>query len=297
MTDITAGPITAPAPVQGKGYWRLVGERILRDKVTLVVAAVLVTIVLIAIFAPLVTSYDPYTGKIGNRLQPIGTPGHWLGTDEVGRDLWTRLAYGARLSLLTGVTPVFFATLIGGTLGIVAGIGGRIPNTIIMRTMDVFYAFPSVLLAIAICGVLGAGLFNTMLSLTIVFIPPLVRVSESLTTQVRSLDFVEAARATGASLAMVIRHQVIANVLSPILVYATSLVSISIILAAGLSFLGLGVAPPAAEWGAMLNALRQSIYVNPVNAALPGFVILATSMSFNLISDGLRSAMDVRLPR
>jgi peptide/nickel transport system permease protein len=297
MTDITAGPIAIPAPVQGKGYWRLVSERLMRDKVTLVVGAILLSIVLIAIFAPLLTSYDPYTGKIGNRLKPIGTPGHWLGTDEVGRDLWTRLAYGTRLSLLTGVTPVFFATVIGGTLGIVAGIGGRIPNTIIMRTMDVFYAFPSVLLAIAICGVLGSGLFNTMLSLTIVFIPPMVRVSESLTTQVRSLDFVEAARATGASLSMVIRHQVLANVLSPILVYATSLVSISIILAAGLSFLGLGVAPPAAEWGSILNALRQSIYVNPVNAALPGFVILITSMSFNLISDGLRSAMDVRLPR
>lgn len=298
MSITAAAPaISIPAPVAGKGYWRLVGERLARDKVTLVVAAILLAVILVAIFAPLITAHDPYVGRVANRLKPIGTPNHWLGTDEVGRDLWTRLAYGSRLTLLTGVTPVVVATLIGATLGIVAGIGGRVVNTLVMRTMDVFYAFPSVLLAIAICGVLGSGVRNMILSLTVVFIPPVVRVSESVTTQVRSLDFVEAARATGASLAMVIRHQVIANVLSPILVYATSLVSLSIILAAGLSFLGLGVAPPNAEWGSMLNALRQSIYVNPVNAALPGLVILITSMAFNLMSDGLRSAMDVRLPR
>ena len=159
-----------------------------------------------------------------------------------------------------------------------------------------FYAFPSVLLAIAICGVIGAGIANTILSLTVVFIPPLVRVTESLTTQVRSRDFVEAARASAAPLHAIIRHQILPNVLGGILVYATSLVSISIILSAGLSFLGLGVTPPAPEWGLMLNALRQAIFVEPVVAALPGVAIVITSLCFNLLSDGLRSAMDVKLP-
>ena len=167
---------------------------------------------------------------------------------------------------------------------------------LIMRVVDIFYAFPSVLLAIAICGVIGAGIGNTILSLTIVFTAPIVRVTESLARQVKSRDFVEAARASAAPLPAIIRHQVLPNVLGGMLVYATSLVSISIILSAGLSFLGLGVTPPNPEWGLMLNALRQAIFVNPLVAALPGVAILITSLCFNLLSDGLRSAMDIKLP-
>src|SRR5690606_7072642 len=225
----------------------------------------------------------------------VGFEGHVLGTDETGRDMLSRLLHGGRLSLLSGLVPVVFALLIGGTLGILAGFLGGFWNSVIMRVTDVFFAFPSILLAIAIVGLLGAGLFNTLLSLTLVFIPQVIRISESVTTQVRSLDFVEAAKLSGAGPLTLIRHQILPNVLGPILVYATSLVSLSIILAAGLSFLGLGVTPPTAEWGLMLNALRQAIYVDPVLAALPGAVIFITSMCFNLISDGLRAAMDVRI--
>jgi peptide/nickel transport system permease protein len=191
---------------------------------------------------------------------------------------------------------VLLATLIGGTLGLVAGIGSRLVNMLIMRVVDIFYAFPSVLLAIAICGVIGAGIGNTILSLTVVFTAPIVRVTESLATQVKGRDFVEAARASAASLPAIIRQQILPNVLGGMLVYATSLVSISIIISAGLSFLGLGVTPPNPEWGLMLNALRQAIFVNPVVAALPGVAILITSLCFNLLSDGLRSAMDIKLP-
>jgi peptide/nickel transport system permease protein len=242
-----------------------------------------------------VAPQDPYAGNILARLKPIGTPHHWLGTDETGRDLWTRLAYGGRMSLLCGIMPVAIALAIGGFLGILAGYAGGIVNTLIMRTMDVFYAFPSILLAIAICGTLGNGLFNSILALTIVFVPSLVRIAESVTTQTRSLDYVEAARASGTTTLQVIRHHIISNVLGTILVYATSLVSVSIILSAGLSFLGLGVGPPTAEWGLMLNALRSALYVQPLVAALPGAMIFITSMCFNLMSDGLRSAMDLRI--
>jgi peptide/nickel transport system permease protein len=226
----------------------------------------------------------------------VGTPGHLLGTDETGRDIWSRLVYGGRLSLVCGITPVLLATLIGGTLGLVAGIGSRFVNMIVMRIVDVFYAFPSVLLAIAICGVIGAGIGNTILSLTIVFTAPITRVTESLATQVKGRDFVEAARASAAPLPAIILRQILPNVLGGMLVYSTSLVSISIILSAGLSFLGLGVTPPNPEWGLMLNALRQAIFVNPLVAALPGVAILITSLCFNLLSDGLRSAMDIKLP-
>ena len=281
--------------VQSRGYWATVGQRLTRDRVTLFFAAVVLTIILIAVLAPLIAPTDPYAASMINRLKPIGTEGHLLGTDETGRDMLSRLIYGGRLSLFMGIMPVIYALAIGGALGIVAGFVGGGVNMLIMRTMDVFYAFPSVLLAIAISGALGAGVGNAVLSLTLVFIPPLARVAESVTTQVRSLDYVDAARASGAGPFTIIRVHVLANVLGAIFIYATSLISVSIILASGLSFLGLGVSPPEPEWGLMLNTLRQSIYVDPVLAALPGVAIFLTSLSFNLVSDGLRSAMDIKV--
>ena len=287
--------ITLQRARQGKSYWRRVWERLRDDKVTLAVIGVLAMLLIMVVFAPWFTVHDPYVGSVLRRLKPIGTPGHWLGTDEVGRDLWSRMVYGGRLSLLAGVVPVFLALLIGGFLGILAGYTGGLVNSIVMRLTDVLYAFPSILLAIAITGILGSGLQNTILALTISFIPPVIRISESVTTQVRHLDFVEAARASGARPLTIMRYHILNNVLGPILVYATSLISICIILAAGLSFLGLGVTPPSAEWGLMLNNLRQALWVSPLVAALPGAMIFITSMCFNLMSDGLRQAMDVRL--
>ncbi|MEZ5849876.1 MAG: ABC transporter permease [Hyphomicrobiaceae bacterium] len=292
-----AAPATvdiAQSVAHSPGYWSTVALRIRRDKTTLFFGALLLAIVLIAIFAPLVAPADPYKTNIIRRLKEIGYPGHPLGTDQTGRDMLSRLIFGGRLSLFMGVTPVLNALVIGGLLGVLAGyIGGKV-NMAIMRTMDIFYAFPSVLLAIAISGALGAGIGNAILSLTIVFIPPIARVAESVTTQVRSLDYVEAARASGASSFRIVRVHVLANVLGAVFVYATSLISVSIILASGLSFLGLGTKPPEPEWGLMLNELRQAIYVNPYVAALPGVMIFMTSLSFNLLSDGLRSAMDLK---
>jgi peptide/nickel transport system permease protein len=288
----TSGPSLAIAP---PGYWTLVVRRLRRDPVTIGVTLLLFAIIFVSLAAPLVTNQDPYVGSVMGRLKPIGTPGHWLGTDETGRDIWTRLCYGGRLSLLAGIMPVGISLIIGSFLGILAGYLGGWANALIMRTMDVFYAFPSILLAVAICGMLGSGLTNSIIALAVVFIPPMVRIAETVTSQTRHLDFVEAARAGGTTTLQIIRHHILANVLGPILVYATSLISLSIILSAGLSFLGLGVTPPSAEWGLMLNSLRQAIYVQPYVAALPGLMIFLTSMCFNLMSDGLRSAMDIRL--
>jgi peptide/nickel transport system permease protein len=276
------------------GYWSNVLRRLARDPVAMVALAVIVLIVLAAIFAPLIAPADPYRSSMIRRLRPIGTAGFPLGTDELGRDMLSRLLYGGRLSLIMGVTPVLFAFVIGSGLGIAAGyVGGRL-NTLVMRTIDVFFAFPSVLLAIALSGALGAGIFNSLLALTIVFIPPIARIAESVTTAVRKIEYVEAARASGASALTVIRVHVLGNVLGPIFVYATGLISVSLILASGLSFLGLGVKPPEPEWGLMLNTLRNAIYVQPWVAALPGLMIFVTSVSFNLFSDGLRSAMDIK---
>lgn len=285
----------AQVAVQSRGYWATVLTRLGHDKFTLICGAVLLAIILSAVFADWVALVDPYKANMLMRLKPIGTPGYPLGGDEMGRDMLARLLYGGRLSLFMGITPVVLALGIGGLLGLVAGfLGGRI-NMLIMRVMDVFYAFPSVLLAVAISGALGAGVGNAIISLTLVFIPPLTRMTESVTTQVRNLDYVEAARASGAGNLTIIRVHVLSNVLGPVFIYATTLISVCIILASGLSFLGLGTEPPEPEWGLMLNTLRQSIYVNPWVAALPGVMIFMTSLAFNLLSDGLRSAMDVRL--
>lgn len=293
MSAVAAQIRVPPAAAAARGYWASVGRRLARDKVAVVFASVLLVIILAAILAPLIAPHDPFASSVLRRLEPIGTPGHLLGTDELGRDLLSRLIYGGRLSLLMGLLPVFFAFLIGSTLGIVAGFAGGRVNTAVMRTVDVFYAFPSVLLAVAISGALGAGIANALLSLTVVFIPPITRVAESVTTQVRSLDFVEAARASGAPSLTIIRVHVIGNVLGPIFIYVTSLISVCMILASGLSFLGLGTKPPQPEWGLMLNTLRTAIFQNPWVAALPGMMIFAVSICFNLLSDSVRQAMDV----
>ena len=279
---------------KARGYWASVFRRLSRDPVSVTCASIILLIALAALLADHLGLANPYTGSMIRRLRWIGTPGYPLGTDELGRDMLARLIYGGRLSLLIGILPVILAFCIGTSLGLVAGyVGGKL-NTAIMRTIDVFYAFPSVLLAIAISGALGAGILNSIVSLTVVFVPQITRVAESVTTGVRNMDFVEAARASGAGAFTIMRVHILGNVLGAIFVYATSLISVSMILAAGLSFLGLGTKPPEPEWGLMLNTLRTAIYVNPWVAALPGAMIFAVSICFNLLSDGLRSAMDIR---
>jgi peptide/nickel transport system permease protein len=257
-------------------------------------AAVLLILAAAALLAPWIAPADPYKASMLQRLLPPGSAGHWLGTDELGRDMLTRLIYGGRMSLLIGVVPVVAAFGIGTMIGVFAGYVGGWVNMAIMRTLDVFYAFPSVLLAVAIAGALGPGMSNSMIALTLVFVPQVVRLAESVTTQVRHLDYVDAARLSGDGALGIIRHHVLGNVLGPVFVYATGLVSVSMILASGLSFLGLGVKPPEPEWGLMLNTLRSAIYSQPLLAALPGLMIFVTSMAFNLLADGARSAMDIQ---
>lgn len=298
MADITAssaiGTRTETRPDKARGYWGGVWQRLRYDYVTLFCLALIAIIILSAIFAPWISPFDPDKSSIIHRLKPVGVAPYWLGTDEQGRDMLSRILWGGRVSLAMGIVPVAFATIIGGAFGIVAGYYGGWVNMVIMRVMDVFFAFPSVLLAVAISGSLGGGITNQLITLTVVLIPPLCRVAETATSQVRGMDFVDAARATGAPTIVILWKHVLTNVVSPVLVYASTLVSVGILLASGLSFLGLGVSPPTADWGLMLSTLRQSIYVQPIVCAIPGIAILITSIAFNLVSDGLRQAMDVK---
>ncbi|MDB5945298.1 MAG: oppC [Ramlibacter sp.] len=296
MSTVLDAPLVPATvlPAAARGYWSVVGRQLRRDPVSLISALVLLAIVAMAVFAPWLAPADPYKTSMVHRLLPLGSAGHLLGTDELGRDMLSRLMQGGRLSLLMGVLPVLIAFGAGTSIGLFAGYAGGRTNMLIMRTLDVFYAFPSVLLAVAISGALGPGMTNSLIALTLVFVPQVVRVAESVTTQVRKLDYIDAARMSGAGALSIIRIHVLGNVLGPVFVYTTGLVSVSMILASGLSFLGLGVKPPEPEWGLMLNTLRSAIYINPWVAALPGLMIFMTSIAFNLLADGVRSAMDLR---
>jgi peptide/nickel transport system permease protein len=276
-------------------YLRQVWWRFRKDKTGIGSWLVILLIVLSALLAPWISPHDPHEGLVSNRLAPLFSEGHLLGTDEQGRDMLTRLLHGGRNSLMAGVVPVLIAFTVGTSLGILAGYGGAGVNTLIMRVTDIFYAFPSILLAIAIAGALGPGLNNVIIALMVVNTPRIVRIAESVTVQAKGLDYVEAARASGAGMLPIIRSHILPNVVSPLLVYNSTLVSVNIIAAAGLGFLGLGISSPNAEWGAMLNTLRQSIYINTWVPLLPGAAIFITSMAFNLLSDSVRDAMDVRL--
>jgi peptide/nickel transport system permease protein len=266
----------------------------MQNRTGIVSLGVLLLLAASAIFAPLLTPYDPTVGVPADRLLPIGSSGHWLGTDEQGRDMLTRLLYGGRLSLIAGLAPVLVATVIGTTLGALAGYLKGAIAAVIMRAMDMLYAFPAVLLAIAVSASLGPGLTNVIIAMSVVYIAPLARVAEAATRRVAVSEFIEAARLTGAGTPKILFTQVLANIFSPIFVYASGLVGLSIVIAASLSFLGLGVSPPAAEWGFMLNSLRGTIYVNPWVAALPGLFIFITSISFNMLADSIRDSLDVR---
>src|SRR6202011_4870837 len=212
--------LQAPPAAKARGYWATVGRRLLRDKVSMVCAFILPAIFLSALCAPWLGLADPYQGSMIRRLRHIGTVGYPLGTDELGRDMLARLIYGGRLSLIIGILPVIFAFVIGTSLGLIAGyVGGKV-NTAIMRTVDVCYAFPSVLLAIAISGALGAGIVNSIVSLTIVFVPQITRVAESVTTGVRNMDFVEAGRASGGRPFPLTRGHMLGKLLGSIFVYA-----------------------------------------------------------------------------
>jgi peptide/nickel transport system permease protein len=260
-----------------------------------IAGAVVLVMVVMAIFAPLIAPHDPLGGATADRLKPLFSDGHLLGTDGLGRDILSRIVYGARPSLLTGIIPVAVASLVGSAIGIFAGLAGRRVNAVVMRMLDVFYAFPAILLAIAVATVLGSGSSNAVIALTVILIPPIARVAEGETSRLRSLDFMEAAEVSGARRFAIARFHVLRNVAPPILVYATALVGLAIVYAAGLSFLGLGVQPPTAEWGLMVSDLRQYIFTVPALALVPAVTIGVASIAFNVLGDALRDVFDVRL--
>jgi peptide/nickel transport system permease protein len=250
-----------------------------------------------ALAAPLISPWDPLASAGVERLAPIGTSGHLLGTDEQGRDILSRLIWGGRASLLVGILPTVAAGFVALGLGLLSGYAGGVTDHLIMRALDVFFAFPLVLLAIAIVGVIGPGMHNQMFALAVVLVPYSTRVARTATLSVKPLEFVEAARALGACRGRLVGRHLLPNVLPPLLVYTSTLVGMMIVASAGLSFLGLGVQPPTPDWGVMVGNGRLVLYRAAHVATIPGIVIVVAALAFNFVGDGLREALDPRARR
>jgi peptide/nickel transport system permease protein len=286
--------VQSDVPVAPRSYFADVRARLMRNRAGVTSMWVLGVLVLACVSAGLLSPYDPNVGEVADRLQPLFSPNHILGTDDQGRDMVARLLYGGQLSLLAGFVPVLVATAIGTALGAFAGYVGGTMRSILMRSLDMFYGLPAILLAIAIGASLGAGLLNVIISVSIVYIAPIARIAESATRRAMVDEYIEAARLSGAGPPAIIFTQLLPNIFNPIFVYSAGLVGLSMIIASSLSFLGLGSRPPTPEWGYMLNSLRPTIYVNPWIVALPGVMIFITSIAFNTLSDAIRDAMDIK---
>ena len=256
---------------------------------------VVVAIIAVAVLAPWVAPRDPLQQRLLQRLKPPGTTGHPLGTDNFGRDLFSRLVYGSRISILVGVVSVAIAAGLGSVMGLLGGYFGGLLDQVLMRVVDILMAFPLILLAIAIVAFLGGGLFNLMLAVGISSVPPFARVVRGEVLVQRGRDYVEAARALGAGQGRVMRRHILPNSLGPIVVLSTLRISTAILTESSLSFLGKGVAPPTPTWGNMAAEGTKFLQTAPWISIVPGAAIMLMVLAFNLFGDGLRDALDPRL--
>lgn len=286
---------SVPLPPSARRHWRL--KSFARDRGALVATLFLLAVTLAVILAPVLSSYTAEEADNLSRYAPMGTPGHLLGTDQQGRDMLARLLYGGRVSLIVGVVPTVVAGMIGLALGMLAGFFRGLADQIIMRCLDVIFAFPMVLLAIAIAGAMRPGVLTEVIAITVVLIPYFARLARTATDGVLPMPFIEAARAAGGSSLTILMRYVLPNVFSPVVVYATTLMGLMIVVGSGLSFLGLGVQPPTADWGAMVAEGRVVLRKAPHVTVLPGILILVVSLAFNFVGDGIRDALDPRTIR
>ncbi|HKV43111.1 MAG TPA: ABC transporter permease [bacterium] len=277
------------------GFGALAWKRLRWDPVLLGALGVILMVVGASMLAPRLAPYDPTHVDPRIRLWPPGTVGHLLGTDQLGRDVLSRVLWGGRISLIVGIVPVVLSALGGIVVGLIAGYYGGFVDHVITRSLDVLFAFPAILLALAIVSALGPSIYNAMLAITIVAVPSFARLVRSSVLSVRERSFVEAARSLGANNERIILRHILPNTASPVIVYGTFETGKTIVFAAALSFLGLGVQPPTAEWGAMLSQGRSVLATAWHVATIPGIVIFLVSLSFNILGDGLRDALDPHL--
>lgn len=270
-------------------FWRL----FVRNKLALFGAMIIMALFVSALFAPLISPYDPVKSNIRERLTGPSVD-HFFGTDDLGRDIFSRIVHGSRISLQVGLVSVSIATAVGMLLGVLAGYFGGWIDTIAMRLMDVMFAFPGVLLAIAIMAVLGPSTTNVMIAVGIVYIPIFARITRGSVLTVRNRDFVEAAYCVGLRPGRIIFRHILPNALDAVIVQVSLATAFAILAEAALSFLGLGTQPPAPSWGSMLSFGRQYMLEAPWWTIFPGLAIFLTVLALHLIGDGLRDALDPR---
>lgn len=276
--------------------WRDAFNRLIRHKLAMFGVVVLSTVIIMSVFGPAIVPYDPNGMDFSARFASPSAE-HLMGTDDFGRDIFSRIIIGAGVSLQVGLVAVSVATFFGTTLGLTAGYSNRIVDEVIMRAMDVLYAFPAILLAIAILAALGKGIGNAMIAIGLVYIPIFARISRGAVLGIRNEEFIIAAQAMGAGKIRIMLTHILPNVLSPIIVEITLSLAFAILAEAALSFFGLGTQPPDPSWGRMLSEGRDFFRQSGWMGVFPGLAIFFTVMSFNFIGDGLRDALDPKLRR
>ena len=281
-------------PPRVESLWLDAMRRLRRQPLSMFAAAIVAILILTAIFGSMLTPYDPNAIDMANRFAPPSLA-HLFGTDDFGRDILSRVMVGARVSLMVGIIAVSISAVIGTFFGILAGYTGRLVDEVIMRAMDILFAFPAILLAIAIMAALGRGIGNAMIAIGIVYIPIFARIARGSVLSVREEDFVNAARAVGSTDSRIMFKHIFPNTTSPLIVEVTLSLSFAILAEAALSFFGLGTQPPDPSWGRMLSEGRAYFQQSVWLAIFPGLAIMLTVLGFNLLGDGLRDALDPRL--
>ena len=265
-----------------------------RNRLAVLGLAIVIALVLTAAFAPWIATHNPYEQNLAQRLLPPGTPGHWLGTDEFGRDIFSRIVYGARVTLYIVVLVALIAAPIGLIVGTAAGYLGGWVDAALMRITDVFLAFPSLILALAFVAALGPGIENAIIAIALTSWPPYARIARAETITIRNSDYIAVARMQGARTARILWAYIMPLCVASLVVRVTLDMAGIILTAAGLGFLGLGAQPPMAEWGAMISAGRRYVLDQWWVATIPGIAIIVVSLAFNLLGDGLRDVLDPR---
>ncbi len=268
--------------------------RFRRNPLAMIGLFVSLALIVMSIFAPVLAPYDPIAQSLSIRLQPPLTPGHWMGTDDFGRDIWSRILFGSRITLYIVLLVILTAPLVGLIIGTVAGYFGGWVDAVLMRITDIFLAFPKLILALALVAVLGPGMINAVLAIAVTSWPPYARVARAETLTVRNSDYIAATRLQGASAARLIWGHVMPMCLPSVIIRVTLDMAGVILTAAGLGFLGLGVQPPLPEWGLMISAGRKFLFEQWWVATMPGLAIFIVSLGFNLLGDGLRDVLDPR---
>lgn len=296
MSDTVAGTLPGgpEGQVRSTSLAREALTRLVKSPLAILGATIVFVFAFTAIFAPWLATHDPALIVLANRLQPP-SPQHWLGTDDLGRDVFSRLVYGARVSLMVGIGVVAIRALIGVLVGLVSGYAGGTVDALLMRITDVFIAFPGILLALAIMAIWGTGLINVVIALSVVGWPQFARLVRAEVLSLRERDYVQAGRALGGNAVRLVSRHIFPNVLPIIVVYTSLNISAPIIAEAALSFLGLGIQPPEVSWGSMLSSAHRYMRVAWWLATFPGIAITVSVIGFNLFGDAVRDALDPRM--